>query len=414
MTLPATVAVDIGGTKIRAGSVIGGVLRHVRHVPTPAAEGAAAVLDTVAEVVAAVIAESHASRAADSAAGSGLADAGSVGGDSARVARSSVDLDWRIGIASAGVINPATGVVVSATESLAGWAGTELTAELESRTGQPVRAVNDVHAHALGEAAAGASRGMSSSLLVAAGTGIGGGAIISGSLLTGRNSAAGHIGHVPSSAAAGLLCPCGGTGHLEAIASGPAILATYQRLLRGDDSPASPASAAVAASGSSSPASASSFRASTSLSSASGTSSPASATLPPASSHASAVRPSPSVPASTRELAAAASAGDTLAVRAFDTGARALGAALGGIVNVLSPEVVVIGGGLADMDDTWWAPLCEAMTVELIPATAEVELRKAELGQDAALIGAAGLWGAGPIPRHTERVPRSDEKEETH
>ena len=101
-------------------------------------------------------------------------------------------------------------------------------------------------------------------------------------------------------------------------------------------------------------------------------------------------------------------------MRAFDTGARALGAALGGIVNVLSPEVVVIGGGLADMDDTWWAPLCEAMTVELIPATAEVELRKAELGQDAALIGAAGLWGAGPMPRHTERVPRSDEKEETH
>lgn len=386
MTLPATVAVDIGGTKIRAGSVIGGVLRHVRGAPTPAAEGAAAVLDTVAEVVAAVIAEAQASRAADSAAGSGLADAGSVGGDSARVARSSVDLDWRIGVASAGVINPATGVVVSATESLAGWAGTELTAELESRTGQPVRAVNDVHAHALGEAAAGASRGMSSSLLVAAGTGIGGGAIISGSLLTGRNSAAGHIGHVPSSAAAGLLCPCGGTGHLEAIASGPAILATYQRLLRGDDSPASPASAAVAASGPSSPASA----------------------------HNPAGIPSPSVPASTRELAAAASAGDTLAVRAFDTGARALGAALGGIVNVLSPEVVVIGGGLADMDDTWWAPLREAMTVELIPATAEIELRKAELGQDAALIGAAGLWGAGPIPQHTERVPRSDEKEETH
>lgn len=386
MTLPATVAVDIGGTKIRAGSVIGGVLRHVRGAPTPAAEGAAAVLDTVAEVVAAVIAEAQASRAADSAAGSGLADAGSVGGDSARVARSSVNLDWRIGVASAGVINPATGVVVSATESLAGWAGTELTAELESRTGQPVRAVNDVHAHALGEAAAGASRGMSSSLLVAAGTGIGGGAIISGSLLTGRNSAAGHIGHVPSSAAAGLLCPCGGTGHLEAIASGPAILATYQRLLRGDDSPASPASAAVAASGPSSPASA----------------------------HNPAGIPSPSVPASTRELAAAASAGDTLAVRAFDTGARALGAALGGIVNVLSPEVVVIGGGLADMDDTWWAPLREAMTVELIPATAEIELRKAELGQDAALIGAAGLWGAGPIPQHTERVPRSDEKEETH
>ena len=50
MTLPATVAVDVGGTKIRAGSVIGGVLAHVRSVPTPATAGAQAVLNTIAEV----------------------------------------------------------------------------------------------------------------------------------------------------------------------------------------------------------------------------------------------------------------------------------------------------------------------------------------------------------------------------
>ena len=319
MTLPATVAVDVGGTKIRAGSVIDGELAHVRSVPTPATSGAQAVLDTIAEVTAAVVAEAS----------------GSHGGESA----------WRIGIGAAGVIDPATGTVVSATDSLPGWAGTDLVTELSVRSGLPVRVVNDVHAHALGEAAAGASRGTRNSLLVAAGTGIGGGFITDGHLLTGRNSAAGHVGHVPSAAASGLACPCGGTGHVEAIASGPAILNTYRRLVDASDSPTSTPVAAP-------------------------------------------------VPANTRELAAAASAGDALAVRAFDIGARALGSALGGIANVLSPEAIVVGGGLAEMDETWWAPLREAFAAELIPATSGTQLVKAELGQDAALVGAASLWNA--------------------
>lgn len=358
MTLPATVAVDVGGTKIRAGSVIDGELAHVRSVPTPAIAGAQAVLDTIAEVAAAVIVETSGSRGAES--GSGGSDPGggvavgtslesAVSGEPAGLgeAGSHSDFAWRIGVGAAGVIDTTTGAVVSATDSLPGWAGTDVVSELTARTGLPVRAVNDVHAHTLGEAAAGASSGTRSSLLVAAGTGIGGGFITDGHLLTGRNSAAGHIGHVPSAAAAGLDCPCGGTGHVEAIASGPAILETYRRLVSGDPSPT----------------------------------------------------PAP-VPANTRELAAAASAGDALALRAFDIGARALGSALGGIVNVLSPEVVVIGGGLADMDETWWAPLREAFAAELIPATSGTRLVKAELGQDAALIGAAGLWNDAPGQKH--------------
>lgn len=324
MTLTATVAVDVGGTKIRAGSVIDGRLAHLRNVPTPATAGAQAVLDTIAEVAAAVIAETSGSRGAES--------------DS--------DFVWRVGIGAAGVVDPATGTVVSATDSLPGWAGTDVVSELSARTGFPVRVVNDVHAHALGEAAAGASRGARSSLLVAAGTGIGGGFIADGHLLTGRNSAAGHIGHVPSAAAAGLACPCGRIGHVEAIASGPAILETYRRLAYGSAEPdAVPG------------------------------------------------------PVNTRELAAAASAGDDLALRAFDIGARALGSALGGIVNVLSPEGVVIGGGLAEMDDAWWSPLREAFAAELIPAASGTPLVKAELGQDAALIGAAGLWNDQPAQK---------------
>lgn len=389
MTLPATVAVDVGGTKIRAGSVIDGELAHVRSVPTPATSGAQAVLDTIAEVAAAVIAETSSARGAEtgghgSAATAGRGSAGS-GGLAGGGDGSGSDLVWRIGIGAAGVIDPATGTVVSATESLPGWAGTDLVAELTARAGLPVRVVNDVHAHALGETAAGASRGARSCLLVAAGTGIGGGFIADGHLLTGRNSAAGHIGHVPVAAATGLDCPCGGTGHVEAIASGPAVLETYRRLASGS---------AESAPGPAEPAAHEPSHNQESANPSSSSSGPNLGSDRDAAAAASAN--SASVPANTRELAAAASAGDELALRAFDIGARALGSALGGIVNVLSPEVVVIGGGLAEMDGIWWNPLRAAFAAELIPAASGAQLVKAELGQDAALIGAAGLWNDEP------------------
>ncbi|MGM0698124.1 MAG: ROK family protein [Actinomycetota bacterium] len=387
MTLPATVAVDVGGTKIRAGSVIDGELAHVRSVPTPAADGAQAVLNTIAEVAAAVIAETSGSRGGSGSTTGDAADerSGDRGADGSGIDSTdcSGDLAWRIGISAAGAVDPVTGTVVSATESLPGWAGTDLVAELTARTDLPVRVVNDVHAHALGEATAGTSSDTRSSLLVAAGTGIGGGFIADEHLLTGRNSAAGHIGHVPSAAAVGLDCPCGGTGHVEAIASGPAILNTYQRLACGSaESNTEPAEPAAQGQSHNS-ASATAFRAPTST--------------PNSRSDRAGAAP---VPTNTRELAAAASAGDELALRAFDIGARALGSALGGIVNVLSPELVVIGGGLAEMDETWWAPLREAFAAELIPAASGTPLVKAELGQDAALIGAAGLWNDEPGQKH--------------
>ncbi|WP_240372357.1 ROK family protein [Brevibacterium zhoupengii] len=313
MTSPPVVAVDVGGTKIRAGSVIDGVVDHVREVPTPAAAGAHAILDTIAEVARGVIRDTDVSTP-----------------DGATPA-------WRVGIGSAGVIDPDTGTVVSATDSLAGWAGTALTAEITARLGAEARAVNDVHAHALGEASSGAASGTQSSLLVAAGTGIGGGFITDNRLLTGRHAAAGHIGHLPVAAAQGLPCPCGGQGHLEAIASGPAVLSAYQRTV-GEQDPGGP-----------------------------------------------------QVP-TTRELAELASSGDVPAQCALEQAGRALGSALGGVANVLSPEIIVIGGGLSGAGELWWAPLREAFDAELIPAVRGLSLRPAQLGQDAALIGAASLW----------------------
>src|SRR5699024_8940153 len=172
--------------------------------------GAQRILGPSAEAAAAVVAEAGRG-------GEDGTDRGAEAGHSAATGpgRDAAVSEWRIGVGAAGVIDPVTGTVVSATDSLSGWTGTRLVAELEARTQLRVRAVNDVHAHALGEAWSGASRGTSSSLLVAAGTGIGGGILWDGRLVTGRNSAAGHIGHLPAPAAAGLPCPCGATGHVE-------------------------------------------------------------------------------------------------------------------------------------------------------------------------------------------------------
>ncbi|MER7335998.1 MULTISPECIES: ROK family protein [unclassified Micromonospora] len=196
MTTPAPlVGLDIGGTKTAAALVgpDGQVLRR-RLAPTPAASGPAAVLDTAAGL------------ARD------LLDAAGPG---------------PVGVGTAGTVDPTTGTIRYATDSLPGWAGTRVADELAGRLGRPVRVTNDVNAAALGECWVGAGRGRPHLLLVAVGTGLGGGMIRSGRLATGARGAAGEVGHLPAPGAERLRCGCGRYGHLEGIASGTGLSAAY-------------------------------------------------------------------------------------------------------------------------------------------------------------------------------------------
>lgn len=309
-THDAAIGVDLGGTKTAAALVgaDGAVLWRL-STSTPARQGPAAILDAVAFL---------AERLAAEARSRSLALAG-------------------LGLGSAGVIDPATCQVVSATDVLTGWAGTDLRAGLLERLGGAggavgrVEAVNDVHAHALGEAWLGAARGTSTALLVAFGTGIGGSFLVDGRPVSGARSVAGHFGHVPSAAAGGLVCTCGAMGHLEAIASGPALHRFYQRL--GGDPRA----------------------------------------------------------ADTRAVFERARAGEAPAVGAIRRAARAAGSALGGFANSLDPEALVLSGGLADAGPLWWDAVRESFAEELVPALRHVEPVPALLGGDAATIGAASL-----------------------
>ncbi|MEU4664567.1 ROK family protein, partial [Micromonospora chalcea] len=192
-------ALDIGGTKTTAalvtaaGEVVG---RHT--APTPGRSGAAAVLDTAAGLVEKLRADAP-------------------------------DVVRALGVGSAGVIDSGSGLVLSATDVLTGWAGTDLRGDLGRRLGVPVTVVNDVHAHALGEARHGVAAGYDTVLYVAVGTGVGASFVLGDNVLAGAHSAAGHAGHQPSAYAGTLPCTCGGRGHLEAIAAGPALTAEYVR-----------------------------------------------------------------------------------------------------------------------------------------------------------------------------------------
>jgi glucokinase len=129
-----------------------------------------------------------------------------------------------IGVGSAGVIDPRTGEVTTASDSFRDWAGTKLT-EAVGELGLPVVVDNDVNAFLHGEAMTGAARGFRHAFGITVGTGIGGALISDGVLLRGANGGAGEVGHTPGFG--DEPCTCGSRGHLESVASGLSISRRY-------------------------------------------------------------------------------------------------------------------------------------------------------------------------------------------
>lgn len=301
------VAVDVGGTKIACGLVTLGeaspIIEAVEKVPTEALKGGAHVLATVIEQVKAAVA-----RAGRPVAG--------------------------VGISSAGVVNPRTGEITFANELMPGWGGTPLAAEVTAATGLPCRVLNDVHAHALGEARWGGGREAESCLVVAVGTGIGGAFVERGKIMLGAHDEAGHIGHVCCPAAAGVPCSCGATGHLEPVAAGPGIIEEYVRL-GGDEALGD------------------------------------------------------GTPIDGAEIDRRAAAGDEAARAAEARAGRALGEVLGSMCNMLDPSCVILSGSVAQCGPAWSDAMREAFCGQAMPPVATTPVVGGELGGDAPLIGAA-------------------------
>ncbi|MEZ5190396.1 MAG: ROK family protein [Schumannella sp.] len=280
------VGVDVGGTKLAAARDEPGAELVV--VPTP--RGAEAIVTAIVELV-------------------------------RRVGEGSLD---GVGVGSAGTFDE-RGTVVAATDLIPGWSGMPLADRLSGELGVPVVALNDVHATALGETAAGAGRGFARVLVAATGTGLGGAFVRDGEVDVGAHGSAGSLGHI---ALPGLdrVCSCGLSGHAEPYASGPGMERSF-------------------------------FEAT-------------------------------GVAASLPEIHELMLAGDPAAVAAIESGGRVLGRALATAAALIDPGLVVVGGGPARLGDLLLGPARAAYRADAPALLADVAIVPAALGTRAAVVGA--------------------------
>jgi glucokinase len=217
-----------------------------------------------------------------------------------------------------------------------------LAARLADAAGGPVTVVNDASAAAFGEQRVGAGRGRQDVVLFTLGTGVGGGVIVGGEVVLGNGGFAGELGHVIV-AEGGRACPCGNRGCVEAYASGTSIgLIARERLVD--------------------------------------------------LSVETLLRDEGELTG--RSVTQAALAGDAFARSILTEAGRWLGVAAGSLVNVLDPEVILIGGGAAVQTSRWVLPAAEASLAEHLigsPWRRAPSFELAALGDDAGMVGAALL-----------------------
>ena len=248
-----------------------------------------------------------------------------------------------LGIGAPGPLDPDTGIIVeSANMTLRNF---PLGPRLAEAFHCPAIVENDVNAGTYGEYRAGAARGARHVLGVFVGTGIGGGIIADGALYHGFSKNAGEIGHIIIKAG-GPRCGCGNRGCWEALASRTAMTRDIRKAIRRGDKTLLKAK----------------LKQDTDL-------------------------------ISGGDLGKAYRAGDKLVVKIMTRAARLIGAGIGSLVNVLSPEIVVLGGGVVEaMGDDFAGRIDEAVRDTAFDfMTRDLRIVRAALGDDAGVTGAALL-----------------------
>ncbi|MGW7434147.1 ROK family protein [Streptomyces sp. NPDC054861] len=236
-----------------------------------------------------------------------------------------------VGIGSAGPVDASTGTVSPV--NVPGWRGFPLVERVRRVVGgRPVTLVGDGVAMTAAEHWRGAARGHANALCLVVSTGVGGGLVLDGRVHPGPTGNAGHIGHI-SVDLDGDPCACGGRGCVERIASGPHIA---RRALENG------------------------------------------------------WRPGPDGDTSAAAVAAAAKAGEPVAVASFDRAAQALAAGIAATATLVEIDIAVVGGGVAGAGDVLFAPLRRALrSYATLSFVRDLTVAPALTGTDAGLLGAA-------------------------
>jgi glucokinase len=254
--------------------------------------------------------------------------------DAAREAAGDEALEG-IAIGVPGLLDPHAGIVHNAPH-LPGFNGLDAGPRLERLAGCPVAMNNDASLAGFAEWDRGAGARAERFVFITVSTGIGGAIILDGSLATGGRETSGEIGHMPA-LLDGPACGAGHNGCLEGFASGTAIAARFRSAVAAGE----PSTLAV----------------------------------------------TPGLDAAA--IAAAARGGDALAHRIYTEAGRAVGRALGGVINLLAPEIVVIGGGLINNADLLMENVHSGVGEIAFDAAREgCRIELAALGTDAGLVGA--------------------------
>ena len=302
--------VDIGGTTVKIGLFTSdGELLDKWEITTRTDEGGKYILGDIAESVGAKIAEKNIDRA--DVAGIGMGVPGPVRDDGTVI--KCINLGW-------GIFNVAD--------------------ELSGLTGIPVKAGNDANMAALGEMWQGGGKGHENIVMVTLGTGVGGGIIINGKMISGVNGAGGEIGHMTIDNDETEFCNCGKKGCLEQYASATGIVRMAKIALNESDRP-------------------------------------------------SKLREVQYI--SAKEIFDQAKTGDDLAMELVDELGNRLGLALAQVSCVVDPEIFVIGGGVSRAGDILINAVKSAYQKYAFHACKNTGFELATLGNDAGMYGGAYL-----------------------
>jgi glucokinase len=244
---------------------------------------------------------------------------------------------YAVGIGSAGPVDASAGTVSPV--NIPGWRDYPLVDRVRAATGGlPVELIGDGVAITAAEHWQGAARGHDNALCMVVSTGVGGGLVLGGRLHPGPTGNAGHIGHI-SVDLDGDPCPCGARGCVERIASGPNIA---RRALE------------------------------------------------------SGWLPGPDGDTTAAAVAAAARAGDPVALASFERAAQALAAGIAATASLVEIDIAVIGGGVGKAGEILFAPLRRSLAgYATLSFVRHLKVAPAQMGTDAGLVGAAAAALSG-------------------